>query len=314
MRTHFLGVDGGGTQTTALVADQSGRVIGSGRAGSSNLHAAGESAALAALDDAVQQACSMAGIQREALRVACLGLAGAARPDDQERLRNWAARALPGVAVHLVTDMALVLAAGTPAGWGVAVIAGTGSSISGRTPDGRLSRAGGWGWALGDEGSGFAIGLGALRAVVRAADGRGPETALREAVLTQWSLADASRLVAAVYRTPFPRAEIAALAAVVESIASAGDPVARSLVTEAGRELALGVATVVQSLALPAPVPLALAGGVLTRGQLVVEALLARLSESGVICSPVQRVAEPARGAIELARAQASSSSSLTQP
>ncbi len=302
MRSHFLGVDGGGTQTTALVADEAGRVIGRGGAGSSNLHAAGEAAALSALDDAVQQACASAGIRPRDLRAACLGLAGAARPDDQERLNAWAARALPGVALHLVTDMALALAAGTPAGWGVAVIAGTGSSIVGRSPDGRTSRAGGWGWALGDEGSGFAIGLGALRAIARGADGRGPETALRDAVLSQWSLADPSRLVAAVYRTPFPRAEIAALAAVVERVASDGDAVARALLTEAGRELALGVAMVVRGLSLPAPVPLALAGGVLTRGQAVAEALVSHLSELAVTCSPIERVMEPAQGALVLAR------------
>ncbi len=257
---------------------------------------------MSALDDAVQQACASAGIRPEDLRAACLGLAGAARPDDQERLTAWAARALPGVALHLVTDMALALAAGTPAGWGVAVIAGTGSSIVGRSPDGRTSRAGGWGWALGDEGSGFAIGLGALRAIARGADGRGPETALRDAVLSQWSLADPSRLVAAVYRTPFPRAEIAALAAVVERVASDGDAVARALLTEAGRELALGVAMVVRGLSLPAPVPLALAGGVLTRGQAVAEALVSHLSELAVTCSPIERVMEPAQGALVLAR------------
>lgn len=302
MRNHFLGVDGGGTQTTALVSDDAGRVIGRGRAGSSNLHAAGEAAALAALEDAIQQACALAAIQPRDVRVACLGLAGAARPDDQERLRAWATRTLPDVELRLVTDMALALAAGTPEGWGVAVIAGTGSAIGGRAPDGRLSRAGGWGWALGDEGSGFAVGLGALRAVVRAADGRGPQTALHEAVLAHWSLPDPSRLVATVYRTPFPRAEIAALTPLVEQAAAAGDTVARALLTEAGRELALGVATVIHGLALQAPVPLALAGGVLTRGRAVAEALLAHLSDSGVICAPVQRVLEPAQGALVLAQ------------
>ncbi len=302
MRHHVLGVDGGGTQTTALVADETGRVVGRGQTGSSNLHAAGEAAALAALDDAIQRACAMAAVQPQMLRVACLGLAGAARPDDQERLRAWAARALPDVALHLVTDMALAVAAGTPEGWGVAVIAGTGSSIGGRAPDGRLSRAGGWGWALGDEGSGFAIGLGALRAVVRAADGRGPETALHEAVMARWALTDPAGLVVAVYRTPFPRTEIAALAVAVEDVAVGGDPVARALLTEAGRELALGVATVVRALALPDPVPLALAGSILTRGHAVAEALLVHLSEAGVTGSPVQRVIEPAQGALVLAR------------
>ncbi len=301
-RDFYLGVDGGGTQTTALVADDAGRVLGRGGAGSSNLHAVGEAAASAALESAITAACTAAGITRDELRAACLGLAGAARPADQARLRAWAAQALPGVQLGLVTDAELALAAGTPLGWGVAVIAGTGSLVFGRGPDGQSARAGGWGWALGDEGSGFAIGLGALQAVARAADGRAPDTVLRSAILSRWSLPSVQALVAVVYRPPFPRAEIAALAEVVEAAAQAGDAVARELLTDAGRELAMGVVSVARALHVPGPVPLALAGGVLVRGQAVAAALVATLSESSSVFEPIQTVAEPARGALVLAR------------
>lgn len=299
-RTYLLGVDGGGTQTTALVADSAGRVLGRGRSGSSNLHAAGEAAALAALEAAITAACRSAGVGVQDLGTACLGLAGAGRPDDQARLSAWAELALPGVAIRLVTDMALVLAAGTPTGWGVGVIAGTGSSIFGRSPDGRTARAGGWGWALGDEGSGFAIGLGALRAIARATDGRGPETALRDVILQRWALTNPEALVATVYRHPFPRIEIASLAAVVEAVAETGDDVARGLLVEAGRELATGVASVVRALALSSPVPLALGGSVLVHGRLAAAALIDSLAEQGVACEPVGRVEEPAVGALSL--------------
>ncbi|HRF50935.1 MAG TPA: BadF/BadG/BcrA/BcrD ATPase family protein, partial [Anaerolineales bacterium] len=165
---------------------------------------------------------------------------------------------------------------------------------------GRTARAGGWGWALGDEGSGFAIGLGALRAIARATDGRGPETALRDVILQRWALTNPEALVATVYRHPFPRIEIASLAAVVEAVAETGDAVARGLLVEAGRELTTGVASVVRALALSSPVPLALGGSVLVHGRLAAAALIDSLAEQGVACEPVGRVEEPALGALSM--------------
>jgi N-acetylmuramic acid 6-phosphate etherase len=309
----ILGVDGGGTKTTALLADGDGRILGRGAAGSSNLHAAGESEALAALEAAI--AAAYADAQRAPVPpdAACLGLAGAARAADQDRLRRWAAGALPSARVTLVTDADLVLAAGTPEGWGIAVISGTGSIAVGRGHDGRMARAGGWGWALGDEGSGYAIGLAALRAVARAADGRGPRTRLTEIVGAHWSLAGPDALIDAVYRSPYPRAAIAALAGLVEAAAEAGDEPALTIVRESGRELALAAISVVRALALDSPAPCALAGGVLVDGQWVRRAFVTAAAEASLRLEPIQIVAEPALGAVLLARRSLAGSESPSQ-
>ena len=167
-----LGIDGGGTKTHAWLANSNGDVLGRGQAGPANAKAIGAAAALAALDEAVEQAFADAGSSVSRVEVACLGLAGFGRPEDQSLLREWSNSR--GLAHQLltVTDGDLVVAAGTPEGWGVGVIAGTGSIAVGRDREGRTARAGGWGHLFGDEGSAYAVVLAALKRVARRADGR----------------------------------------------------------------------------------------------------------------------------------------------
>jgi N-acetylglucosamine kinase-like BadF-type ATPase len=300
---YLVGVDGGGSKTAALLAGPDGAVLGRGSAGSSNHRAVGLERACAALDRALRAAFADAGLEPDPgrVRMACIGLAGVGRPGDPLPFQAWAARRWPGMPVEFVSDARLVLAAGTPAGWGVAAIAGTGSIAYGRGPDGGEARAGGWGYLLGDEGSGYHIGLAALRAVVRAADGRGPETPLAGLILEAWGLGSVSELVGRVYRPRRSNAEIAALAGLVERAAAGGDPVARDILKQAGEELALAADVVAGRLGLSGPVPCALAGGVLVRGEWVARAFLAAAARLGRPLAPVQPVTEPALGAVRLA-------------
>ncbi len=316
-RVRFLiGVDGGGSKTLALVADAAAlqapsesRVLGRGLAGPSNYHAVGLAAASAALETAIAAAIEAAGEDpgSAAVGALCLGLAGLGRPEDCAVMRRWATERFAGAQVTIVNDAQLVLAAGTPQGWGIALISGTGSLIYGEDSTGRCARAGGWGYLLGDEGSGYAIGLAALRAIARAADGRGPQTALTAAVLEAWELARPQDLIAAVYQGSVGRAEIASLATLVDGIAGAGDritcdPVAGEISAEAGRELALALKAVAQQLALEGAIPCALAGSVLVQGQSVRAALLTSADAMDLKLEPVTLVPEPALGALMLAQ------------
>ena len=301
MRELLLGLDGGGSKTLALLADAKGRVVGRGSAGASNYQNIGETAAWAALDTAIAAAFADAGLPPGAVAAVGLGLAGVDRPEDRALFEGWAARRFGGAPVVIANDAELVLAAGTPAGWGIALISGTGSIVFGRSPHGEIARAGGWGHVMGDEGSGYAIGVEALRAVMRGYDGRGQATALTDAVLAHWSLATPTDLVGRVYRESDGTAEIATLAALVDAAAGDGDAVAADILGAAGRELALTVQAVVRRLALPMPVPCALAGGVIIRGQVVRTAFLTAAEALGVRLDPITPVTEPAQGAIRLA-------------
>jgi N-acetylmuramic acid 6-phosphate etherase len=191
----FLGIDGGGTHTVALLAVRKPgagpagwALLGRGTTGPSNRQAVGTEQALEALDEAVSAAFLAAGVPRGPVAGACLGLAGADRPDDQAVLHEWADRVRLAGRVEVTSDAAILLAAGTPDGSGLVLIAGTGSIAFGRTADGRRARAGGWGYLLGDEGSAYALVMSGLQAVARAADGRGPATALTERFLKRFGL------------------------------------------------------------------------------------------------------------------------------
>lgn len=296
-----IGVDGGGTKTRALIGDLRGRVLGRGAAGPSNVQTMGEEATRTALDAVVAAALADAGVSGEP-QALCLGMAGAGRSADRAVIERWAKARFPDAIVRVVHDGQLVLAAGTPAGWGIAVLCGTGSLVYGVDSSGAEARAGGWGYLLGDEGSGYALGRAALRAIARAADGRGPSTSLTDAVLVHWSLDAPAALIAHVYRPPLSRAAIAELAPLVVAEAEAGDAVAGALVQEAGRSLAVAVWAVAARLAFPVPIPCALAGSVIVRARSIRRALLNAVS-SRLSLAPVASVEEPARGALRLALA-----------
>jgi N-acetylglucosamine kinase-like BadF-type ATPase len=318
--TTLLGIDGGGTSTVAWLADAVGTVLGRGQAGPSNAKAVGADAARLALDTAIGAAFRDAGREPAPVAVACLGLAGFDRPDDKQLLERWSSGAHWADRLVLVNDGDLVLAAGTPEGFGVAVIAGTGSIAVGRGRDGRTARAGGWGHLIGDEGSAYGVALAALRLVARRADGRealrvlrtksGPRKdraseggALTEYLCRAMGVASPGEIVSALYSDRFDRARIAALAPVVLDAAEADPDVIPWILEPAGFELGQAVCAVARTLDWTDPeLPLAMAGGFLLSAEPVVDALVGYVRRFGVKQVSTSRVTEPVRGALVLAR------------
>jgi len=259
----LLGVDGGGSQTRALLADETGRVLGAGTAGASNYQSVGFAGAAHGLRAAIAEAWRGTGQPPEApVEAACFGLAGIGRPDDRARFEAWAATSGIALRYAFVSDAELVLAAGAPKGWGVALIAGTGSFCWGRATDGRIARVGGWGYLLGDEGSGYDIVLQALRLATQAADGRADAHAILRAVLEHCRLDSPDRLIAYVYTPKRTRAEIAGLSAPLLALAAAGDHHAAALLERVAAELAGMLEATIAKLDLRQP-PIAMAGGLL---------------------------------------------------
>ncbi len=302
----LLVVDGGGTKTQAIVTDLAGTVLGRGLGPSSNLHNVGFNETCRALTEAIEGAlmhvlgpgvrAAGPGWRSARIAAACFGLAGVDAPEDEVQMARWVREQTIAARFMVVNDAELVLAGGTPEGWGVALISGTGSVCLGRSRDGRTARVGGWGPLLGDEGSGYDIAMRALRLATQAADGRAAAPALLKAVLEHWSLRDPAMLIRFVHDPARTPAELARLATVALALAVKGDAAARCVVDEAARELARHVDTVVRSLRLKRP-PLAVAGGLLG-GQLRAATLGAIKSEMG----PVRYVADPSQGAVALAR------------
>lgn len=300
-----LGVDGGGTRTVALIANEKGRVLGRGEAGPSNYHTAGLAAAAEGIRQAVHLAIADAGIVEPALGAAFFAIAGVDRPIDRQILSAAIARTELSCPVLLAHNAAATLAGATGGQPGVVVIAGTGAITYGEDDQGSMARAGGYGPLLGDEGSGYDIGRKALIAAMRAEDGRGPQTILVERFKQRFMLEQMADLINLVYGNPAPlqRTEIAGLAPTVMQVAREGDPVAREILRVAGRELGLAAAAVLQRLKWEPGkrVPVAGSGMVFTAGSMLalpMEQLIRSVCSQAEMCQPKHT---PAYGAALLA-------------
>lgn len=297
----MIGVDGGGSRTRARLANTRSELLGNGEAGIANPNALGYAAAQTEILAAIDRAFQDAHIEKQIVAAACLGIGGVDRVDERARFADWA-RQMIAPRVQIVNDGEIVLAAGLPENWGVALIAGTGSIAWGKTREGRIARAGGWGYLIGDEGSGFDLAREALRAATQSADKRGEPTKLLEMILNYWGLNSAMELVPRVYRSGLAPADIARLAPLVVHVAEEGDAVAQRLIERAAAALAdtvIGVARVLQFR--DEKIPLALAGGLLLEAELLQTNLRAELTRRGDAFAPIVLVHEPVIGAVRIA-------------
>jgi N-acetylglucosamine kinase-like BadF-type ATPase len=292
---YVVGIDAGGTKTVGLLADESGRVLAEARGSGANLQTAGELEVEKVFDDVLE------ALGRDhAIAAVCLGIAGVDRPQDEQVIKGILRRLGHRQTARVVNDAAIALAAGAPDRIGVVVLAGTGSIAYGQDRSGKVARAGGYGFLLADEGSGYWLGHQALRSVVRAADGRGPRTHLTPLVFEELEVGSVPELVPRVYERGLPKHRIAALAPLVQKAYERGDTVAADLIAQGARELALIARSVAAQIALGTePYPVVLAGGVFKGCPALAEPLVAALELP--MAQPALLQVEPARGAVNLA-------------
>jgi N-acetylglucosamine kinase-like BadF-type ATPase len=290
-----LGIDAGGTKTVGLLADEAGSIIGQARAGGANLQTHGELGVEKAFDSIMESLGS-----RGRTGAICVGIAGVDRPHDEQVIRDVLRRLGYRERVRVVNDAVIALLAGAPERNGIVVLSGTGSIAYGIDPSGNTARAGGYGYLLADEGSGYWLGHQALRATMRAADGRGPETKITGLVLQALGVTSAADVVGPVYERALPTYEIAALARVVQQAREMGDVVAIEILTEAAHELSVGARAVAKRLSFGRrQYAVVLAGGVFkacpSLAGLVIDGLDLPLAR------PTRLEVEPALGAVSLA-------------
>jgi N-acetylglucosamine kinase-like BadF-type ATPase len=301
---YYLGIDGGGTKTTCAVGDES-QLLATATAGPSNIVRVGESQARESLQQSVRQACAAAGITPAQVAHTCAGGSGAARPEIAVIVRRCLAEILFSP-IEVVGDMEIALEAAFDTGPGVIVIAGTGSIAYGRNRQGNTARAGGWGFAIGDEGSAHWIGRAAISAVLRASDRtygtaeNFPHAKFATALCKCWGVTSLTDLARAANAIPPPD-----FAALFPTVAASKDLLALQVLSSAGKELAQVTAVVVDRL-FPkdetGPVPVAMTGGVfrhsvLTKGDFYNDL---RQLDPRVEINP--QVIEPVEGALRMAR------------
>lgn len=296
-----VGVDGGGSRTRVIIADESGQELATAEGGTSAVRPGEAERSADVIAATVREA--LATCDRSAVmpKVLVAGVAGAGR--DAERDALWQALLRREVAedVAVYADAMIALEDAFGDGPGLMVISGTGSVGFGRGPAGAFARVGGWGPACGDEGSGAWIGRRALSIVTAAYDGREPETQLTGAVLTAAEANEVPDLVA--WATGAPPATLATLAPVVLRVAQGGDLRANSLVTLAVEELVLHARTLARQLFGDerAAVPLALGGGMLAKGSLLRKRMVHRLKTAVPGAQLREEEVVPVRGAVRAA-------------
>jgi N-acetylglucosamine kinase-like BadF-type ATPase len=300
---HVIGIDAGGTKTVCQLADADARIIAEARGGGANLQAVGELEVEKVLYRVMEEAIGGRAIVPDAI---CLGIAGVDRPGDAAVVRAIMRRIGYQARVLVVNDALVALEAGAPRQPGVVIISGTGSIAYGRNSRHEAARAGGRGYVLGDEGSGYWIGRAALRAVLREADQRGQRTLLTPLLLKHFDIANAQGLLHEVYYSNLVPSAIGALSQCVEAAFREGDAAAIGILRAAADELEASGLTVARRLGMIGEAfPFVLSGGIFRAVPWLREELQRRLP----VASPGSEARllgrEPACGAVALALEEA---------
>jgi N-acetylglucosamine kinase-like BadF-type ATPase len=271
-----MGIDGGATKTLAAVLDLESNALHLAHGGPSNEDTVGVQAAIATILQTADEAIGRAGIAAEELGTTVLAVAGVDTDALTRHLRS--ARTDAWIVIN---DVVGAWATATGGGPGVAAISGTGSNVFGVGPGGRAWRAGGWGHVLGDEGSGYWLGVQSIKAALRDRDASGPQTALSDTAMAFFGVPSLEALAMRVYSKPMTKGEIAAFATQTAELAERGDPVARELYERGAMVLCGQIAAVIRETGLSGEpsFPVGLIGSGFRAGAVLVEPIVRAVRE-----------------------------------
>jgi glucosamine kinase len=287
----FLGIDGGGSHTRAMIVSQEGKILGTAQSGPSNYHNVGLDAASREILQATKSALQEAGQKLSDITYAYLGCAGIKSSLDKSRLRSRVETEglAPNGEILVENDLWNALAGGLSGRPGIALIAGTGSNCVGRNQEGKSFMCGGWGWILDDQGSAMGLTLTALRQAVRAADGRSRPTRLLDSALAFLGLSEVEEILAKLLVDDWTPDQLASFAPVIMRAATDGDRIAGRVLEDGAAALAELVAGVNRQLSFHESPEIVLLGGCLRSGppyQPLVEAAITKAVPEGKVIEP----------------------------
>ncbi|WP_404454512.1 N-acetylglucosamine kinase [Oceanobacillus kapialis] len=295
---YYIGIDGGGTKTHAVLADGTGKVIAQAMGGPSNPNAVGETELVAMfqtlfskLDDANQNILSQ-------VKRLYAGIAGAGNPANQTMLKDILSSLLPHTLVRVEPDAVCALYSGTYGQAGIVQIAGTGSITYGINEAGEQARVGGWGYLFGDEGSGYAIGKAAVTEALKSVDGRGEPTILLELLYEHFHVFHPQDLIKSIYQADQPKSVIAPLSRIVFQAYFQGDKTAYAILQEAAEDIASQIMALYRTLFTDTEkIKVVLCGGVFQE-KTVMPWLLKEKLEPNAALSLVQPELPPVAGSL----------------
>lgn len=300
----LLGIDGGGTKTTAAAATEDGKIIADFEAGPSNVFKVDAAASAAALEAVIDGCLHGAHAARSEVVSVCAGLAGVDRPTIQKQITDILHNILTTDRISVVGDATTALVGATGGETGMVVISGTGSIAYGMNAHHQRARAGGWGHIVDDFGSGYDIVRNAFNEVFRAHDGLEPPTRLKQAFLEELQVDNVDDLLIVIHREFTSAGKIASLFPLVQAVADGGDLIAGKILERAGHDLSSTAEAVVRKLDLyNLRFICATAGGVFHSSRQVRDSFawyVHRFAPHATVCFPKHTAVE---GAIMLAHA-----------
>lgn len=305
---YILGVDGGGSKTVVQIADTTGKVIAETVYGSSNYKSAGIEGAIKNLNNGILRAIEKLNISdRIIFKSACFGLSGNDFNVDtniyhriifNKKIKGY----LNFAKTIICNDTRIGLAAGSSNKNGIIIICGTGSNCFGINEEGKEAKANGWDYILGDEGSGYEIGIKALRAFMREYDGRGEKTLLSKTILEDLNITDVSQLTKWAYSDAFLKDKIAHIAKTVCRTAEMGDRISIKILEEEVEEVVISIDAIANKLDLvDRNFDLVFVGNVFKCKKYFKNILMERLKDKFKGINFIPLTSKPIKGAIKLA-------------
>ena len=306
---YFIGMDGGGTKTHAVIADSGGTIRSEHIAGPSNFQIIGVDAAAATIYSLIRSCCESVGCAPGSVAAIVCGLTGAGRVGDQKRMADGLkkyARSRKTVLkkVMIESDARIALEGAFNGNTGIILIAGTGSIAFGKDSKGTVHRVGGWGRILGDEGSGYYIGRLGLTAVAHEIDGRGVKTSLTKSIAKKFGLTDQTAIINAVYKNSF---DVAAVAPLVLTAAEKKDRVCRTIIEQSVLDLSDHIEIASKKIdaarrsAVRSKIPVAFIGGLIANDTILYRLLSAYIHSNIPGVEVISPMSSPAHGAVLLA-------------
>lgn len=299
---YIIGIDGGGTNTVGILATKDGQTIAKSQAGPSNYHVVGIEQTRYVLNEIISQLKHEVTANNLDSIKFCIGMAGLGRKEDKVVIGKICDEIGINIKRILTHDAHIGLVGGTGKQAGVIVISGTGSIVYGINEHGKEVRAGGWGYILGDEGSGYDIAIKGLQAVTRAADNRTHPTELTHLILNKLELSEPYDLIRWTHAAN--RHEIAQLATLVFKAMEIGDTRAEEIIESAVSKLACAVETVVMQLEFAESFDIVFSGGNLLNQSILADKLQRWIEKIIIDASVILPKHEPAYGAVLLAMEQ----------
>ncbi|MBD8498622.1 N-acetylglucosamine kinase [Paenibacillus arenosi] len=303
---YVIGIDGGGTKTTAIVLDSAGNLLAQIEGAATNPHAVTSAGAIDNLTALFQRLIVESGLIPERCKGIGLGIAGISTSQEQqqfldsllhdERLSLWDLKrsALP-IVIRNDAEIALIAALGQESG--TIVIAGTGAIVVGITPSGERYRAGGWGHILGDKGSGYEIGLQTLQAVMLSHDGVLSPTKLTELVLDKHQFNSPEQLRTYIYGASIRKQHIAQYAQICIHAANHGDEAAQHIIVRTATELAQLTLAMRRKDRWLTQAPIAVTGSIFKHSTLFVDTFKQCVNQSEQASTIIIAEKQPAWGA-----------------